>query len=140
MGAFGDAFAAYTQPLIDEGDGSREEIETAFLFGQLCWNLALAPEDSRQEMLDNIQPTLKMDDGEFEGFKASVVFPMIQRHYDMFPDMHKPAAPNVLDAVSPRAREASIPAEAGNYPGTPRNAPCPCNSGKKYKRCCGRMY
>lgn len=30
---------------------------------------------------------------------------------------------------------------AGNkgvkYPGTPRNAPCPCGSGKKYKRCCG---
>jgi hypothetical protein len=24
------------------------------------------------------------------------------------------------------------------YPGTPRNAPCPCNSGKKYKRCCGK--
>ncbi|MBU4198610.1 MAG: SEC-C domain-containing protein, partial [Verrucomicrobia bacterium] len=20
---------------------------------------------------------------------------------------------------------------------TPRNAPCPCGSGKKYKRCCG---
>lgn len=23
------------------------------------------------------------------------------------------------------------------YPGTPRNALCPCGSGKKYKRCCG---
>jgi hypothetical protein len=23
-------------------------------------------------------------------------------------------------------------------PQTPRNAPCPCNSGQKYKRCCGR--
>jgi uncharacterized protein YecA (UPF0149 family) len=21
---------------------------------------------------------------------------------------------------------------------TARNAPCPCNSGEKYKRCCGR--
>jgi preprotein translocase subunit SecA len=21
---------------------------------------------------------------------------------------------------------------------TPRNAPCPCGSGKKYKQCCGR--
>ena len=27
-------------------------------------------------------------------------------------------------------------AEAGGRPG--RNAPCPCGSGKKYKRCCGR--
>lgn len=24
------------------------------------------------------------------------------------------------------------------YAGTGRNAPCPCGSGKKYKRCCGR--
>lgn len=24
------------------------------------------------------------------------------------------------------------------YPGTPRNAPCPCGSGKKYKKCCGK--
>jgi hypothetical protein len=24
------------------------------------------------------------------------------------------------------------------YPGTPRSAPCPCGSGKKYKRCCGK--
>lgn len=23
------------------------------------------------------------------------------------------------------------------YPGTGRNAPCPCGSGKKYKKCCG---
>ncbi len=23
------------------------------------------------------------------------------------------------------------------YPGTARGAPCPCGSGKKYKRCCG---
>ena len=25
----------------------------------------------------------------------------------------------------------------GEYAGTPRNAPCPCGSGKKYKRCHG---
>jgi hypothetical protein len=26
---------------------------------------------------------------------------------------------------------------AGKYPGTSKSAPCPCGSGKKYKRCCG---
>ncbi|WP_342780377.1 SEC-C metal-binding domain-containing protein [Desulfoglaeba alkanexedens] len=34
-------------------------------------------------------------------------------------------------------RTASLPREE-KYPRTGRNAPCPCNSGKKYKRCCGR--
>jgi preprotein translocase subunit SecA len=28
-------------------------------------------------------------------------------------------------------------ADEGEYPGTPKNAPCPCGSGKKYKRCHG---
>jgi len=26
----------------------------------------------------------------------------------------------------------------GKRPGVMRNRPCPCGSGKKYKRCCGR--
>ena len=26
----------------------------------------------------------------------------------------------------------------GEPPRPPRNAPCPCGSGRKYKRCCGR--
>ncbi len=37
------------------------------------------------------------------------------------------------------------PVESGSFcktentsPSTPRNAPCPCNSGEKYKRCCGK--
>ena len=33
--------------------------------------------------------------------------------------------------VAAITRQTQIPAQ------TPRNAPCPCNSGQKYKRCCG---
>jgi hypothetical protein len=33
-----------------------------------------------------------------------------------------------------RKTPKSVPARASN---TPRNAPCPCRSGKKYKKCCG---
>ena len=33
------------------------------------------------------------------------------------------------DIVSQKQKE--------KYPGTARSAPCPCGSGKKYKRCCG---
>jgi len=34
---------------------------------------------------------------------------------------------------------ASIPKEGvAAKPGVPRNAPCPCGSGRKYKKCCGR--
>jgi len=31
-----------------------------------------------------------------------------------------------------------LPLERSGIPGRDRNAPCPCGSGKKYKRCCGK--
>ena len=37
-----------------------------------------------------------------------------------------------------RAREAEKASEQPSEPKIPRNAPCPCGSGKKYKLCCGR--
>ena len=45
--------------------------------------------------------------------------------------------PHIVPSPSPEAPSivASPPQE--KYPGTPRSAPCPCGSGKKYKRCCG---
>jgi preprotein translocase subunit SecA len=39
--------------------------------------------------------------------------------------------------VEVRGEEATAGDTAGAYPGTPKNAPCPCGSGKKYKRCHG---
>lgn len=132
MGAIAEAIAAYAQPLIDATDGSMERMETALGLGQICWNLALFSEDERAEALRRMRPTLKMDDEEFEEFQRSVLAPMIRRHEEMFPDMHRPRS------MGP-SREA--PASRTRTEGGPkvgRNAPCPCNSGKKYKLCCGR--
>jgi hypothetical protein len=57
------------------------------------------------------------------------------------PATPKPATPKVNESVKP-----NIPAKptAPPSPGStsvqkaPRNSPCPCGSGKKYKRCCGK--
>ena len=139
MGAFGKAFAAYIQPLLDDTDGSEDQIEKAFMFGQICWNLALAPEDMHQEIFDELQQTFKMDDEEFQDFKNAVVIPMIQRYYDMFPHQHEQDMLNAVKTQSMWESEAPIPNAAEMPPATSPNAPCPCNSGKKYKKCCGRM-
>ena len=45
MGAIADAFAAYAQPLLDQTDGSEEQLNKAFTISQLCYNLALMQED-----------------------------------------------------------------------------------------------
>ena len=41
-------------------------------------------------------------------------------------------------ALAPRGREAVDPGDERTWAATPRNAPCPCGSGKKYKHCHGR--
>ncbi|MBV8522643.1 MAG: preprotein translocase subunit SecA [Acetobacteraceae bacterium] len=42
-------------------------------------------------------------------------------------------------APRPLAAEAVDPSDPTTWRGTPRNAPCPCGSGKKYKHCHGRL-
>jgi len=138
MGAIAEAIAAYVQPLLDQTDGSAEEVNRAFALGQLCWNLALLPEAGRDEAIGKIQPTMKMDDDEFEAFRSSVVIPMIRRHQEMFPRMHRPGSIEPSTPKSAPQTDATMTARAAKYPGTGRNAPCPCNSGRKYKVCCGR--
>jgi len=139
MGALAEAFAAYAQPLLDQTDGSHEQVSKAFAFSQICYNLALLPDDERDRALSEMQSTLQMNDEEFDEFRRSIVIPMIRRHEEMFPRMHQRVSPDPDPwqsgpALRPQPRTAA-PAEA--HPPIDRYAPCPCNSGEKYKFCCG---
>ena len=127
MGVMAESMVAYAQPLLDEADGSQEQMSNAFSIAQMCWNLALLPGDEREESLAEMRPALKMDDAEFTRFRKSVIVPMIRRHHEMFPNMQRLNSQTTHSY--PRGKK---------YPGTGRNDPCPCNSGKKYKRCCGK--
>jgi uncharacterized protein YecA (UPF0149 family) len=143
MGAIAEAFAAYAQPLLDQTDGSEGQLNKAFAMSQLCFNLALLPEDGRDQAISKMKLSLEMNDEEFDDFRHSIVVPMIRRHEEMFPQMHRrvsttssqtgpsPSAPS-LGARPTRTAAAEA------YPGTDRYAPCPCNSGEKYKFCCGK--
>ena len=143
MGAFGEAFVAYAQPLLDQTDGSEGQLKKAFALSQLCYNLSLMPEDGRDQALSEMRSSFQMDDKEFDDFRRSVVVPMVQRHQKMFPHMHLPRAANFLQSgPSPSASALRASPRSGArgeaYPGTDRYAPCPCNSGRKYKFCCGK--
>jgi hypothetical protein len=139
MGAVAEAMSRFAQPLIDATDGSQEDLQRALSLSQLCWNMALLPEEKRDQFLADMQPALKMDDEEFHGFKRDVVLPMIRRHQEMFPEMQhlgttgRPNPPGTHEvSLALRRRPAK------QYAGTGRNERCPCGSGKKYKVCCGR--
>ena len=137
MGAIAEAIVAFAQPLLDETDGSPVQMQSALTLAQVCWNLALLPDEDRDDSLAEMRPTLKMDDEEFETFRRSVLIPMIQRHHAMFPDLSRLRPTGSSRRVSPPPLPPST-SRTEKYRGTGRNAPCPCNSGKKYKRCCGR--
>ena len=71
MGGIADAMVAYAQPLIDQTDGSLEEVNKAFALGTLCYNLALFPVDIREKSISEMRSDLKMDDEEFDEFRRS---------------------------------------------------------------------
>jgi len=102
----------------------------AMTIAQMCWNLALLPEDKREAAIDEMKPALKMTDEEFADFRQNLILPMIHRHHEMFPGLHNRSKQrsDTVDVVSSLTKK---------HPGTGRYAPCPCGSGRKYKLCCG---
>ena len=130
MGAIAEGFAAYAQPLFDETDGSIDKMNHAMTVAQMCWNLALLPEDQRETAIDEMKPALKMTDEVFADFRQNLILPMIHRHHEMFPGLHNRSKQrsDTVGVVSSLTKKC---------PGTDRYALCPCGSGRKYKFCCG---
>ena len=135
MGAIAEAIVAYAQPLIDQTDGSVEQIEKAFALSTFCYNLALLPDDMKEQHIRDLQPSVEMDDQEFTEFRSSVIDPMIRRHQEMFPRTKRQGSAGV-PKIGPSAWSQPKTATHEKYPGTDRYSPCPCNSGRKYKFCC----
>ncbi len=135
MGAIAEAIVAYAQPLIDQTDGSLEQMEKALALSQFCYNVALMPDDKQEQMIHEMRLSVEMDDQEFAEFRSSVIDPMIRRHQEMFPRMNRRgSAGNSQSGHSSWSQPKTATHE--KYPGTDRYAPCPCNSGQKYKFCC----
>lgn len=138
MGAIADAIVAYAQPLIDETDGSMEQINKALSISQACWNLSLVPNEKRQSAMKSLGEALSLGDAEFQDFQRSTLEPMIRRHEEMFPKLHRSESmePPHWEPKVTLLPSAKFPNEKPAQPG--RYDPCPCNSGRKYKFCCGR--
>ena len=136
MGAIADGFIAYARPLIDQTDGSLEQMKKAMAVSQCCFNLSLLPEDRLDQSIAEMQQSLQMDDEDFKEFRSSIIIPMIERHKQMFPMMHGQQSmfPSRSSPLLRPAPTYAAPSRKKND--TDPYAPCPCNSGKKYKFCC----
>jgi hypothetical protein len=135
MGAIAEAFAAYAQPLVDQTDGSLEQVQKAFLIAQFCYNLGLTPPEQREKSLASMQEALEMNDEEFGEFQRDIVLPMVERHQTMFGGMSR-----LFRGFGSEGNASSLEREIASSvpPPVDRYAPCPCNSGEKYKFCCGK--
>jgi SEC-C motif len=138
MGAMAEAFVAFAQPLLDQTDGSLEQMNKALTLSQLCYSLALLPEVDRATTLREMQKQFQMDDKEFDEFRRETIDPMIRRHEAMFPAMRRRESPDLLQSGFSLPAHPSMAEPAKTPPITDRYAPCPCNSGKKYKFCCAK--
>ncbi len=154
MGAIADAMSAYAQPLLDQTDGSLEQMQMALNIAMACWNIGKFPEDERQPAIDSLAESMGLDEAEREEFQDDVLMPMIRRHDEMFGQVFQRKVPRRSDGESNLGvgldsdwevglesdlefgLEAKPPKDQTPKPG--RYDPCPCNSGKKYKFCCER--
>jgi hypothetical protein len=62
MGVIAESIVAYAQPLLDETDGSIENMNRALSLAQLCWNLALLSEKEREQSLAEMRLSFEMND------------------------------------------------------------------------------
>ena len=131
MGAIAEFFVAYAQPLLDITDGSFEQTEKAFGLAQVCFNLAQLPLDEREEFIQRMQSDMGLDDAEFADFRQGLIDPMMARH-----DRAASLA-NLAVETTYRNRIGSDHQSPRPKVTVDRYAPCPCQSGKKYKFCCG---
>jgi len=138
MGAIAEALVAYAQPLLDQTDGSLAQMNKALAMSHFCYNLALVPEDRRETTLSEMRAALEMDDAEFDAFRRFILVPMIERHQQMFPRMHSRGSADPWQSAPAVQAQPRTTASREAYPGTHAYAPCPCNSGEKYKFCCGK--
>lgn len=117
MGAIAEAFAAFAQPLIDQTDGSIEQLNKALTISQLCYNLALLPDDSLDEALARTKRSLGMEDEQFDDFHRSIILPMIERHRDIFPFMREGISLGGLQSGPPLPAETPKARRGEKYTG-----------------------
>lgn len=136
MGAIAEAFVALAQPLLDQTDGSLEQVNKAMQLTQVCYNVAILSPERRLVALRELQLSMQMDDAEFADLQQDVIDPMLRRCEAAMPSVLS-AAQRRFDLLPSNEWEEAARDDRPKPTTADRYAPCPCNSGKKLKFCCG---
>jgi hypothetical protein len=91
-----------------------------------------------------IFPTLRVIEGDIgDGFEALIGMDIISQgdfavtnHNDLTTFSFRMPSIEEIDFLKPKPLVSANAFAGSNYQGAQRNDPCPCGSGKKYKKCC----
>jgi len=89
-------------------------------------------EDEAAEVIFKLRPA---KEERFKGVFSSIAQQMVHPEVDKFEHPQEGTPMETIALTSPSGQEAQVPS---GHPKVGRNDPCPCGSGKKYKKCCGR--
>ena len=119
-----------------------EYIENLIMYAIMAWNIALLPE---KEAVESMELALKTHRGSRK--QRETLRTMLESFINFKLEKHGSDDRFILEyeydpSVSPQLIIASTSPEESALPPpvkpeTGRNDPCPCGSGKKYKKCCG---
>jgi len=123
--AYEEITEAYRRDLVETFLIGLEDVEDTLQRG----------EERMRDALDRLGPTLIEDTA--EELRTWAAF---REEPPAKPKLPRPKSPGLPASISPFASPAAVQSPVDDYPDKPRvgrNAPCPCGSGKKYKKCCG---
>ena len=95
----------FVRPLVDESDGSEEQLSNALNMGVLCWNIAVLPRTSRDRALRDAIDEFGATEKEREAFRE-VAELLIARHEQLFPELHESTGDQSGDEHGTRAADA----------------------------------
>ena len=126
-------------------DMDKENLEKIILFAICAWNMTIVPEKEGEKLFNTILEYFKNDEEGEKTFTA-LIGSFIKYKLDNYPNdirfiVNKTfdisdGEPRLVIASTPIGTTGEAPKIANNKIG--RNDPCPCGSGKKYKKCCGK--
>jgi SEC-C motif len=80
----------FAQPLIDQSDGSIDALNKALSIAMIFWNLAIMPEQEREQALVEIMAEMSVSESEgVQSAFQALAETMIERHRQMFPELHR---------------------------------------------------
>ena len=110
-----------------------------------AWNIACMPPSKRDDALRRFMVEYRAGnpnrtEPDYENIKQDMLL-LIEKKLKLYPDVHAPIVHVSTEMIGNKRRVnvVTVGGAATSPSSAAPNRPCPCGSGKKFKKCCGRL-